>query len=268
MSTPGSSVADELPRLKATVSLDFDEGINAEDLSTIIKSLDFINVACRHQTRSNIVLIDHIFRLASQNKVKVGACPSLSNDQMQGISPGSIFCTPERLKAFFNFLIGALHGISLEHKHPLSHIKSQGAIYVETARNPKLADAAVSAVPLFSPIATFVGLPSTEHQRATQTAQVTFLPEWHVDLKYDKDGIPIILNEQGSVTDEEVKQRVNDLLNSRLISVDPEVKLPDDVTEVSINVNSSTPEAIRIVRMVRELVETWNSGSGNDARDV
>ena len=87
-----------------------------------------------------------------------------------------------------------------------SQLKPHGAIYGQTARDARLARAAVSVAHVFG--VAFVGLAGTEHQRAAEDAGVPFIAEWFADLEYSPEGKLLITKHHKPVTHESVQQRV------------------------------------------------------------
>ncbi|ETW76339.1 hypothetical protein HETIRDRAFT_328194, partial [Heterobasidion irregulare TC 32-1] len=145
-----------------------------------IQSVHLANIACGFHASDFTVMNDTVL-LAKKNSVSIGAHPSLPD--LQGFGRREMAITPVELKACLTYQVGALCGFLLTQQQPLNHVKLHGALYGQTARDPDLADAAVSVIPSFYPIAEFSGAPSiaflglagTEHQRAARDKNVPFL---------------------------------------------------------------------------------------------
>ncbi len=130
-------------------------------------------------------------RLAKQHGVKVGAHPSLPD--LQGFGRREMKMDPEELTDCLIYQIGALKAFLDAEGMALNHIKPHGALYGMAARSEEIANAICDAADVFK--VPLLGMARTKHEEIYTKRGFTFVPEFYVDLDYDKDGRLIITRE-------------------------------------------------------------------------
>ncbi|TFK46283.1 lactam utilization protein lamb [Heliocybe sulcata] len=249
--------------LKATVNCDMGEGYSLYtmgDDESLMKTIHLANVACGFHA-SDFQIMDKTVQIAKENNVLVGAHPSLPD--RQGFGRREMAMEPDELAACFTYQVGALNGFLQRYGLKLNHVKPHGSVYGQTARDPALAQAAVSVCKPFGSDVAFVGLAGTAHVQAAKEAGVPFIAEWFADLEYSPEGKLLITKKHDPVTADEVRRRVSNLLERREVTTTAgTIPFPDGVDEVSICVHSDTPGAVEIAKLVKGMVDDSNQKNG------
>lgn len=207
------------------------------------------NVACGFHA-SDPVVMGRTVRLAKQHGVKVGAHPSLPD--LQGFGRREMKIEAGELTDCIIYQVGALKGFLQREGMELSHIKPHGALYGMAARSEEIAEAVARAVKVFG--VAIYGMVGTMHEQVYPAHGLEFISEYYADLEYADEGGVIITRVHEAVDPKRAAERaLHAVRNGVVESVNRrEVKVRAD----SICVHSDTPNAVAVVRAVRDcLVE-------------
>src|SRR5215813_15431088 len=152
--------------------------------------IDVANVACGFHA-SDFNHMRKTVQLAKQHGVKVGAHPSLPD--LQGFGRREMKIGREELANCILYQIGALKAFLDAEGMALNHIKPHGALYGMAARSEDIANAICDAADVFK--VPLLGMARTKHEEVYTKRGFKFIPEFYVDLDYDKDGKLIITRE-------------------------------------------------------------------------
>jgi UPF0271 protein len=217
------------------------------DDAAIMPYISVANVACGFHA-SDFNHMRATVRLAKKQGVKVGAHPSLPD--LQGFGRREMTIPRSELANCIIYQVGALKGFLEAEGMPLNHIKPHGSLYGMAARIEETAQAVCDAAEVFK--VPLMGLVNTFHEKVYTARGHQFIAEFYGDLDYDDDGRLIITREH------EVKDPVE--AAARCLRAIREGKVRSvggrdvAVRADSICVHSDTPNAIEIVRAVREAV--------------
>jgi UPF0271 protein len=136
---------------------------------------------------------------------------------------------------------------------PLNHIKPHGSLYGMAARFEETAHAVCDAADVFK--VPLMGMINTFHDQIYTARGHRFIAEFYADLDYDDDGRLIITREH----------EIRDPLDAaaRCLRAIKEGKVHSigrrdvAVRADTVCVHSDTPNAVEIVRAVREAVEPY-----------
>jgi UPF0271 protein len=238
---------------QVTINCDMGEGFGLYRMGDDVALMPLVsvaNVACGFHASD----FDHMrrtVRLAKQHRVAVGAHPSLPD--LQGFGRREMAIGREELANALIYQIGALQGFLQAEGLPLSHIKPHGALYGMAARLEHVAEAVCDAADVFG--VPLFGMLGTLHERVYPARGHRFVAEYYADLDYAEDGRLIITREHAPVNPEAAASRaVRAIREGKAASTTGrDVAVRAD----SICVHSDTPNAVAVVKAVRDAVAPW-----------
>ena len=178
------------------INCDMGEGFGlyrCGDDAGIMPFITLANVACGFHA-SDPTVMHKTVRLAKQHGVKVGAHPSLPD--LQGFGRREMRMDPKELTDCLIYQVGALKAFLDAEGMALNHIKPHGALYGMAARSEEIANAICDAADVFK--VPLLGMARTKHEEVYTKRGFKFVPEFYVDLDYDKEGKLIITREHAA----------------------------------------------------------------------
>jgi UPF0271 protein len=208
------------------------------------------NVACGFHA-SDPTVMHKTVRLAKQHGVRVGAHPSLPD--LQGFGRREMRMDPKELTDCLIYQVGALKAFLDAEGMALNHIKPHGALYGMAARSEEIANAICDAADVFK--VPLLGMARTKHEEVYTKRGFKFIPEFYVDLDYDKDG-KLIITREHVAWDPEVaaKRTVRAITEKKVKTVDGN-DIP--MTADCICVHSDTPGAVAVAKAVKEAIKPY-----------
>jgi len=235
------------------INCDMGEGFGlyrCGDDAGIMPFITLANVACGFHA-SDPTVMHKTVRLAKQHGVKVGAHPSLPD--LQGFGRREMRMDPKELTDCLIYQVGALKGFLDAEGMALNHIKPHGALYGMAARSEDIANAICDAADVFK--VPLLGMARTKHEEVYQRRGFKFVPEFYVDLDYDKDGKLIITREHVAWDpDLAAKRTLRAITEKKVKSVDGN-DIP--MTAECICVHSDTPGAVAVAKAVKEAIRSY-----------
>jgi 5-oxoprolinase (ATP-hydrolysing) subunit A len=223
------------------------------DDRALMPLIDRANLACGFHAGDPLVIWRTI-RMAKEFGVGVGAHPSLPD--LQGFGRREMAIGSEELTAAIVYQVGALTGFLQVEGMRLGHIKPHGALYAMAARDERIADAvAEGAAPFGVP---FFGLPNTCHESVCAARGIEFVPEFFVDLDYDRAGHVIITRTHAHVDPVAAAARAMHALTAGLVRSIDGVEVA--VRAQTLCIHSDTPNAPALAAALTEMLSRVRSG--------
>ena len=220
------------------------------DDAGIMPYISIANVACGFHA-SDPTVMHKTVRLAKQHGVRVGAHPSLPD--LQGFGRREMRMDPKELTDCLIYQVGALKAFLDAEGMALNHIKPHGALYGMAARSEEIANAICDAADVFK--VPLLGMARTKHEEVYTKRGFKFIPEFYVDLDYDKDGKLIITREHVAWDpDVAAKRTVRAITEKKVKTVDGN-DIP--MTADCICVHSDTPGAVAVAKAVKEAIKPY-----------
>jgi UPF0271 protein len=235
------------------INCDMGEGFGlyrCGDDAGIMPFITLANVACGFHA-SDPTVMHRTVRLAKQHGVKVGAHPSLPD--LQGFGRREMRMDPKELTDCLIYQVGALKAFLDAEGMALNHIKPHGALYGMAARSEEIANAVCDAADVFK--VPLLGMARTKHEEIYTRRGFKFIPEFYVDLDYDKDGKLIITREHVAWDPElAAKRTLRAITEKKVKTIDG-----NDVPMVAdcICVHSDTPGAVAVAKAVKEAIKPY-----------
>ncbi|BCH22306.1 UPF0271 protein [Mesorhizobium sp. L-8-10] len=223
------------------------------DDAAMLKLVTTANVACGFHAGDPVVMRRTI-RMAKENGVAVGAHPSFAD--LYGFGRRRISGErPEDLETQLIFQIVAMQGMCALEGHPMTHVKTHGALGNMAAVDPELAALCVSAIRAVDPGLTFITLPYSETYRAAEKAGLPVACEIYADRSYTDEGELTPRGQPGAVIHDprqSLDQVLEMVLNGRIPTTGGKT-LP--VEPETLCVHGDTPGATEIARALRAALE-------------
>jgi UPF0271 protein len=235
------------------INCDMGEGFGlyrCGDDAGIMPFITLANVACGFHA-SDPTVMHRTVRLAKQHGVKVGAHPSLPD--LQGFGRREMRMDPKELTDCLIYQVGALKAFLDAEGMALNHIKPHGALYGMAARSEEIAGAICDAADVFK--VPLLGMARTKHEEVYTKRGFKFIPEFYVDLDYDKDGELIITREHVAWDPEVAAKRTVRAITEKKVKTIDGNDIP--MTADCICVHSDTPGAVAVAKAVKEAIRPY-----------
>lgn len=220
-------------------------GLDAE----VLKHVTSANIACGFHAGDPMVMAKTV-ALAVENGVGIGAHPGYPD--LQGFGRRNMNLTPEEVKNFVIYQVGALAAFARAAGRPLQHVKAHGALYNMAAKDAKLARAIAEGVKAAAPDAILLALAGSEMVKAAREVGLKVAQEVFADRAYNPDGTLVPRSQPGSmIHDPEVAipRAVRMVTEGKVTAITGE-EIP--IQADSICVHGDNPEAIAFVARIRD----------------
>lgn len=223
------------------------------DDAAMLSLVTTANVACGFHAGDPVVMRDTI-RMAKARGVSVGAHPSFAD--LYGFGRRRITGErPEDLETQLIFQIVAMQGMCALEGHPMTHVKTHGALGNMAAEDPDLAALCVRAIRAVDPTLIFITLPYSETYRAAERAGLGIACEIYADRSYTDHGHLTPRSQPGAVIHDprhSTDQVLEMVLNGKIPSTGGK-RL--DVAPATLCVHGDTPGAVEICASLRAALE-------------
>lgn len=151
----------------------------------IVKYISSANIACGfHAGDPNVMAMT--VNYCKENNVAVGAHPGFPD--LLGFGRRNIDVSPDEVKNYLIYQIGALKAFAECQGLKLQHVKTHGALYNMAMKNAKLAEAIVDAIGLIDENLICVGLGNSELETCANKKGLKYAIEFFADRNYNPDG--------------------------------------------------------------------------------
>ena len=193
-------------------------------------------------------LMDQTVRMAVDHGVGIGAHPGYND--LQGFGRRKINGTARELVNDMVYQVGALREFARRHGAALQHVKPHGALYMEMAVNPELAQLFVSYMRTVAPNAYIFCMAGSATEKAAREAGHPVVREFYADRDYDESGSIVFTRDAGRPDPEAIARKVvRACTDGRVTAISGrDVEVPFE----SICFHSDTLGALDIVRHMRE----------------
>jgi UPF0271 protein len=220
------------------------------DDAGIMPYITIANVACGFHG-SDPTVMHKTVRLAKTHGVKVGAHPSLPD--LQGFGRREMKMDAKELTDCLIYQVGALKAFLDAEGMKLNHIKPHGALYGMAARSDEIANAICDAADVFG--VPLLGMAGTKHEEVYTKRGFAFVPEFYVDLDYDKDGRLIITREHVAWDPTVAAKRTLRAVTEKKVKTVAGNDIP--MRADCICVHSDTPGAVAVAKAVKEAIKDY-----------
>jgi 5-oxoprolinase (ATP-hydrolysing) subunit A len=222
----------------------------------VIKYISSANIACGWHAGDPMVM-NRMVESAAALGVGIGAHPGYPD--LLGFGRRKMDCTPEEIRNYVLYQIGALSAFCTAHKVKMGHVKPHGSLYLTAAENQAVAAAIAEAVVAFDPNLKYVALAGAGGSlmsRAASALGLNVMYEGFPDRAYTPEGTLLsrrikgaVLSDPGLVAERALKMAKE----GQVIAVDgSEIELHVD----TLCVHGDNPAAVELVKTIRSLLES------------
>jgi UPF0271 protein len=241
------------PRLSIDFNADMGESFGVYRYGAdeeLLPMLSSANVACGFHGGDPSVMRRTVAQ-ARQHGVAVGA--HVGFPDLLGFGRRRLEASPDQVKDFTTYQIGALQAFLHAEGMPLHHVKPHGALYMMALENAALAHAIAEATHAAGPHLQIYTIRGSAMAAAAGRLGLQVVPEFFADRGYHRDGsvkmFEWTLNEAGG-TPEAIGRRVVRVLQEGTVAAIDGGEA--GVTAQTVCVHSDTPGSPVIARAIRE----------------
>jgi len=219
---------------------------NEEEL---IKNCDLINIACGFHSgdpdnlRETVKLVKNYGKLA-------GAHPSYPD--LLGFGRRSMKLSPSEIENIIIYQLGALSGFLKVEGLFLNHVKPHGALFNDSVKDEKIAEAIGRGVFLFDKNLKMIGLSGSNQVKIWESMGLKVLNEVYIDRAYSDDRTLVPRSKNGSVINDLnlIEDRIKTLLKSQEIITISGNRIILEIDTICLH--SDTPNALKILKLLRK----------------
>jgi UPF0271 protein len=218
----------------------------------VIKHVTSVNIACGWHAGDPLVM-DRTVKAALREGTAIGAHPGFPD--LLGFGRRNLAATPEEVKAYVIYQLGALMAFSKANGAAIQHVKAHGALYNMAAKDAKLAAAIAEAIREVDQNIILMGLANSEMINAGKEMGLRTANEVFADRAYNPDGTLVSRRLPGAVIHDA------DLAISRVVRMVKDGKVQAvngediEIKADSICVHGDNPEAVEFTRKIRARLE-------------
>ena len=240
---------------KVDLNSDLGEGFGKFKLGMdeeILDEITSVNIACGWHAGDPLIM-ENMVKLAKDRCVAVGAHPGYPD--LMGFGRRNMNVTPEEVKAYVKYQIGALKAFVHSEGVELQHVKPHGAMYNMAVNDYSLALGIAQGIKEVDSQLILLGLAGSELIRAGKECGLKVASEVFADRAYTKDGKLVPRNVEGAVLyDKEtvIKRVIRMIKEGKVQSIDGN---DIDIEAESICVHGDNPEAVEFVSEIKKALK-------------
>lgn len=243
---------------KIDLNCDMGESFGAYKLGMDEKVIQYItsaNIACGWHAGDPLVM-DKTVEMAVEHGVGVGAHPGYPD--LPGFGRRNMDCTPDEIRSYVAYQVGALQGFCKIHGTRLRHVKPHGALYLTAVVNEVVARAVAEAIVSVDPDLLYVALAGAKGEMMTRIGKDVGLKvvyEAFPDRAYTPEGNLVPRRESGAVIKDpqEVARRALRMATEGVVIAVDDTSIP--IEAQTLCVHGDTPSAVDLVRNIHEILE-------------
>ncbi len=221
----------------------------------VIKHISSANIACGWHAGDALVM-NRSVQLAAARGVGVGAHPSYPD--LMGFGRRNMSCTPEEIRNYVIYQIGALSAFCTANRVKMRHVKPHGSLYLTAVENEAVATAVAEAIVSVDPGLMFVALAGPKGALMAGIGEKLGLKvayEAFPDRVYSPDGTLASRSLPGAVISDRSQ------VAERALKMATEGKVVAiDGTEIDLHahtlcVHGDNPSSVDLVKTIRGLLE-------------
>ena len=240
------------------LNCDMGESFGAYKLGMDDQVMQYItsaNIACGFHAGDPIVM-DKTVKMALEKNVGIGAHPG--HPDLLGFGRRSMALTPEEIRHYLVYQVGAIKAFCKVHGATLQHVKPHGALYLDAVENETIARAVAEGIMSLDPDLYFVALAGKKGEtmrRVGQSLGLKVVYEAFPDRAYTPEGTLVSRKEPGAVISDSdlVAKRALDMANGFVKAVDGTVI---ELEVQTLCVHGDNLAAVDLVKNIKTILET------------
>ncbi len=221
----------------------------------VIQYISSANIACGYHAGDPQVM-NKTVRMARENGVRAGAHPGFPD--LAGFGRRNMDCTPDEVRDFVIYQIGALKGFCSLHGVEMQHVKPHGNLYNMSVGNESLSRAIAEAIAAVDRNLIWVVLGGAQTSLTRKIASekgIRIAFEAFPDRTYDPDGTLTSRKKPGAVIEDPLKsteQALRMALDNEIIATDG-TRLTMEIHTLCLH--GDNPSAVHHTRSIRQALE-------------
>jgi UPF0271 protein len=250
----GISESRQMESLKRKVDINCDLGesygrFKVGQDSKIMPHITSANVACGFHAGDPVTMA-HTVKLAKKFGVAVGAHPGYPD--LVGFGRREMKLTPEELKSYITYQVGALQAFAKASGIGLQHVKPHGALYDLVTRDKNISRTIAEAILSVDSNLILLGPPHSMIAKTASRMGLRVALEVFADRAYNPDGTLVSRSQPGSVIEEPklVVERGRKMIEDGTVSaINGKTVHFGEVH--TICVHGDTPNAVEMARILK-----------------
>jgi UPF0271 protein len=240
------------------INCDMGEGFGAYSVGMdgeVIRYISSANIACGYHAGDPRIM-NLTVKLARENGVAVGAHPGYPD--LAGFGRRNMECTPDEVRDYLIYQIGALQGFCALHGVKMQHVKPHGSLYNICVGNEPLSRAVAEAIAAVDPDLLWVVLAGAQAvlaRKVADAAGIRVVFEAFPDRAYTPEGTLASRKLSGAVITDPKRAAEQALLMARDGAV---IAMDGTRLEIEVHtlcVHGDNPAAVENVGMIRRTLE-------------
>lgn len=218
----------------------------------VIGYITSANIACGWHAGDPTVM-DRTVKMAVEHGVGVGAHPGYPD--LLGFGRRNMDCSPEEIRRYLIYQIGAIEAFCKVHGSRLQHVKPHGALYLTAVESEEVARAVAEAIVSVNPELAYVALAGARGELMTRIGREVGLKvvyEAFPDRAYTPEGTLVSRSQPGAVVKDprEVAARALRMAKEGMVIAVDGTSIPLEAQ--TLCVHGDTPSAIDLVKSIRK----------------
>lgn len=220
----------------------------------MMKYISSANIACGFHAGDPHVMRQTI-ELAKKYDVGIGVHPGYPD--LLGFGRRAMACTPDEVKDFILYQMGALREFAKAYDVPLQHCKPHGALFMKAMEDKEVARAILEALHNVSPDMIVFAVNNSAMLEEAIKMGVPVAKEGYADREHTEDGNLILTRKSAPITDfEKTAARVVRMVKEKKVLTYDGKDAPIEVETVCIH--GDTPGAPKLVKAIVEALKQEN----------
>lgn len=221
----------------------------------VIRHVTSANIACGFHAGDPRVMYNTV-KLAKDNGVGVGAHPGYPD--LVGFGRRNLDCTPEEVRDYVAYQVGAVKAFCALHGVPLQHVKPHGSLYNMSVGNESMIRAIVEAIAGVDRDVIYLALGGAQTSLVTRIAKeagIRVAFEAFPDRAYTPEGTLAPRSLAGAVIKDPktaAERALRMAKEGRIVAVDGRVL---EMRIDTICVHGDNPSAVELVKNIRSAIE-------------
>jgi UPF0271 protein len=218
----------------------------------ILKYISSANIACGWHGGDPMVM-DKTVAMGKKYNIGIGAHPGFFD--LMGFGRRNISASPEEVKNYVKYQLGALMAFAVSHGEKIQHVKVHGAMYNMAAKDKEFSDAIAQAIYDIDKDIILLGLANSEMIESGKKIGLKTANEVFADRAYNPDGTLVPRAIEGAVIHDAelaISRVIKMIKTGKITSITgDEISIKAD----SVCVHGDNPKALDFVRKIREELE-------------
>lgn len=230
----------------------------------MMKFISSANIGCGFHGGDPHVM-NQTVRLAKEYDVAIGAHPGFPD--LMGFGRRYLSCTPEEVKDYVVYQVGALHAFARMYGLELQHCKPHGALYMMAMSDEKIARAILEGVAAFSDKMVIFALNNSAVVHEGEKMGIPVVKEVYADREHTKEGSIVLTRTGPNIQnyDEMAERVVRMVTEGKVITHDG---IEANIIAQTICIHGDTPGAPRLIKEICKKFKEANINVGPASKSI